>query len=1000
MSSVTVTAEGADAPQDFLKMVSQGDYLDVLTSPSGKTAIRQCIASLQATEANTLDAPSVPEQQNCLALGIAAFDAFLQVNVTGPVLEGISKVEALLTEGGKSLEDLRKECLKALEVDGVSPYAYIPSLELFFLARFIIFNPVLDSLKGKVAVEKNAGVSLGWLRLRILVWHYKLLTQPSLGPSSSYMKTAQWSDVPTLISKVYDAADAVRDEVLAEGNAWTSEEKIRCLLELANNDIMLGRDDKAREAIKAAKELSRFEYALTGALGKKTKYQENSTSQLVILARSATEITQEDKSMAVPGALPLNDDVLLEKIAFEGRENGVTDQANLSDSLKGLEPDEQPPLTPLDQIILLTEAMLKDAFSPLDALTSEEIMPYAVRVLQDKSTNWQIYTQALIVRSRVEVHRSRTVERGVLQMQAVVDQVVVDTSSSPTIPAHEQSTQGEGESVPTIAVSAPRDEAAPVEEKPTSFFRAAEPMESAPAHERLRYIHALSTPPRWHLESELAYGWTGIGALVSALEIFKRLRLWAEVALCLAAAAASAENDEDGRGSGSDEKARGIVRWCLFNKTGRPASESINADDEKLEDDVTHLKPSDFTGPERDPPPPNAPRLFCILGDLEDDPSHYERAWTISNNRYSRAQRSLAEHYLQKKDFVAAREAYKKAVHVNRLSSEMWSRLGDIYLRLGEMENAADSFGKAISAANDIVGGEDARTWSNLGSALWSLYLEAIESLKQAKKEPAPKPPKLDDEETDEEDTVENKSAKDAATLLNQALQAYKRGANLARENWRIWDNVLTIASRTRPLYVSDMVHAIQNILRIRETEAAVDADMLRLLLQEAVLDKEKAKTDDGAGVYEIPRGTAERAVVELVENNVVPLITARSELWELVARERAWKRDYAGAVEASERAWRAAIGMSGASNLAPAGPGGDAQTWQTDVEAWKVVVRRTDELVSVLENYGSEVESIGEKWKGKARSAVRSVMGKGKARWEGGEGWSTLEGLMEELKR
>ncbi|CAI4213133.1 unnamed protein product [Parascedosporium putredinis] len=889
-------ASGASTHQELLQEVSKGAYISVLTSPAAKTAIAQCVASLEAAAEEVRgDGPGATQESGLdewrsrVAVGLAAFNAFLQFNVTGPVLEGAARVEAVFSGAGgggagASLEDLRKRCLKALEVDGVSP----------------------------------------------------LLTQPTLGPGSSYNKSSQWSDVPALISRVHDAMDAVKGEVVGGGEGggdsaattstgvsepWSTEEKIRCLLELANYDIMLGRDEKARENITKATELSRFEYALTGALGKKTKYQENSTSQLVIVARSAgSEITPPEKPMPIPGALPLNDDTLLERIAFEGsKENGVRDAASLSQGLKGMDIDDQPALTTLDQIILLTEATLRDAFSPLDALTSEEILPYAERVLQDKSTNWQVYTQALIVRSRVEVHRSRTVERGVLQMQA----------------------QGGDGTIPAIAVSTPHDEAAPVEDKPTSFFRAPEAVDSAPAQDRLRYIHAISTPPRWHLESELAYGWTGVGALVSALEIFKRLRLWAEVALCLASAAAYAEDDENGRGSGGEEKARAIVRWRLFNKTGRPASESLDADDESLDADPTQLKPADFQGPERDPPRPTPPPPRGALP--------------------------------AKKDFAAARDAYKKAVYVNRLSSEMWSRLGDIHLRLGEMEDAVQAFSKAISSANDVVGGEDARTWSNLGSALWTLYLDAIETLKKgpspsaaaAAAARAPKPPSS----TTSKPTTRTKTTPRRPRRprrrrpLNQALQAYKRGANLARENWRIWDN----------------------------TETAVDDAVLRLLLTETVLAKEKREPAGASptGVYELPRGTEERAVVDLLERDVMPLITARSELWELVARERAWKRDYAGAVEASERAWRAAIGMSAssASSLAPATP-------------WLVVVKRTDELVSVLENYGPEVEAIGDKWKGKARSAVRSVMSKGKARWEGGEGWSTLESLMEELKR
>ena len=534
------------------------------------------------------------------------------------------------------------------------------------------------------------------------MWHYKLLTQPSLGPGSNFTKSSQWSEVPSLAARVLEDMDAVRaqvagNEIWSETETWSREDRAYFLVEAANNYILLGRYDKAQESLKEAVYVTGVQYALSGALGKRTKFQENSTSQLVVLARSSTsqnltEETVDNEEMAKPDALKLNNDTLLEEIQFSaGKTEDEAKSKILPPSLAQLDPETQPQLAPLDQIILLTEATLKDAFSPVDTLTSEEILPFAVRVLADKSTNWQIYTQALLVRSRIEIHRSRTVERGVLQLQAVADQVLTDTTTAPE-PGQDGSRsdnkveEAPERDVPAIQITSPDEAnatataAAAKSRVPTSFLPAPKSTESAPAHIRLRYIDALSTPPRWHLESELAYAWAGVGSLTSALEIFKRLRLWAEVALCYASVAAS--EDEDGRGSGGEEKAKAIVRWRLFHPTEEAASSTADPDDRDVED-VMHLKTDSLQGPERTPPPPNAPRLWCILGDLENNPSHYERAWEISKQRYARAQKSLGEHYLKEKDMVKAQQAYRLATSVNRLSPELWSRLGDISLRLG-----------------------------------------------------------------------------------------------------------------------------------------------------------------------------------------------------------------------------------------------------------------------------------------------------------------------------
>jgi len=927
-----------------------------------------------------------------LPIALAAFNAFLQTNVTGPVLEGANRIrDAFSSAAGKiqaTQRQLKTACLRSLDVDGVSVYPYVPLIELFCFARWVVVHSQNQNR------DHSQGSKLArWLALRIDVWHFKLLSQPSLGSGSVFVRAGQWSDVPGLQSGIEKALGEVEGEVLSGSEV---EEQVAFYLEKANAHVMLGQDLRAREALEKAKQLAGFVYALTGALGKRTRFQEKSTSQLVVVAKSGGKVEKGEGEAGVkPEALRLNDDTLLENLEFtkeEKQENPseIKSKEELPGSLRDLAPDDQPQLLPLDQIILLMEATLKDAFSPTDSLTSEEILPFAVRVISDKPTNWQIYTQALLVRSRIEVHRSRTVERGVLQMQAVVDQVIVDTTTE-TEPV-----QTEATGVPEIQISAEGD----VANKPTSFFPAPKPSETAPAQVRLQYIHALCSPPRWHLECELAYSWTNVGSLVSALEIFKRLRLWAEVALCYASNAAN--NDEDGRGSGGEENAKAILRWRLFQRTGTKPTPGAEADEDV---DVSELKEADFRGPEISPSPSNAPRLFCILGEIENDPAHYERAWEISNRRFFRAQKSLGEYYLQQKDLDSAKAAYQKAVAVNRMSSEMWSRLGDINLRLGEFSDAADSFGKAISCADNIVGGEDARTWSNLGSSLYSLYLERVKELKKEKEEKSGKEEPAVQQTNGVEEGLngqeeETPSKRDPATLLSQSLAAYKRGASISHDNWRIWDNVITLASRVRPPAVQEILLALRNIIRIRKTEDALDIDILRLLLNETVLSKEKTgETVSNGSIYDPPRGTPERAVCELLETLVVPLITTRSELWELITRERVWKRDYAGAVDAAERAWRAVIGAAVGGGLLPSTGSAGKKNWLEDKEEWGVVVERTDELVSILENYGADIPEIGGKWKGKARSAVRTVLGKAKEAWEGSEEWERLEGLLEGLR-
>ncbi|RYP12460.1 hypothetical protein DL765_007314 [Monosporascus sp. GIB2] len=1006
-------------------------------------------------------------RRQAIRLGLASLGAFLQANVTGPVLEGTDTSDAAFASAyeeairyieepaangvsgpKRPIEIFRKLCARSLDTDGVSVYPYVPQIELFGFARFIFTSgkilPVDPPEAWEADSDDTLAGDLSWIRFRVHLWHYKLLTQPSLGPGSLFTKSGRWTDIATLqetIQKSLHDAEASVTRVAENGEgaetpAWPHEHRIQFYLEKANAHLMLGNDKAARRALQSATENSGFVYALSGALGKRTRFQEKNISQLVVLAKSLqitdTDASEQQSSGSAPTALPLDDDTLLEKIDFKN-ENGIAEErSELPVQLRDIVPDNQPRLKPEDQIILLTEATLKDTFSPSDALTSEEILPFAVRVIHDKASNWQIYTQALLVRSRIELNRSRTLERAVLQMQAVVDQVIVDTqapalatTSKDAENHNDSSTESEVPSIEIMTTSSRPTGSAPPN-KPTSFLPAPKPSESASAQERLRYINALASPPRWHLESELAYAWASVGSLVSATEIFKRLRLWAEVALCLASTATS-DGDRDGPGSGGHEKARAIVRWRLFHRTGsRPDSKDGEDDLDDADVDISTLKVSDFRGPERSPAPPNAPRLFCILGDLENDPAHYERAWEISNRRFARAQRSLGELYLRNQEWTKARDAYAAAVTVHRLSSEMWSRLGDIELRLGHFPDAAEAFQRAISTAGSGgEGGEDARTWSNLGSAMLSWYREAAAENK-ASRERGLKEESGDNVDgsdarrseratDDKEEEIMPSTARAARLgkqphrLLNDALEAFKRGATIANSNWRIWDNVVTLAASLIPSPgFDDVILGTRNVLRIRKTEDALDVDILTLLVREVT--GRAAGPGDGAGaVYEPPRASLEHKVVDLFENDVVPLLTASSEPWSLVSRLRAWRRDWAGALEAAEKGWRAGVGGSGgggSSSLAPAtvassssGGAAAAADWLQDAGAWDAVVQRTSELVAAYENYGDKVESVGSRWKTKARMSVRSVLGKGRESWEGSDGWKVLEGLLEELK-
>lgn len=473
---------------------------------------------------NHLNQESVPAlRANLFSIGVAALNAFLQSNVTGPPLSWATSdvlLPTVLYENPDQLKNIRRLLILSLSVDGETAYHLTPRVELFCLAKCLLNH-------GMIIGEEPSYV---WGRLRVNSWHQRMLNE----------------NVHVLQRSIYHDLEIVERSISPQD----SRTKAQFLVERATIHTHHGLETKAREDLKTAAEETGLEFALTGRLGKRTKFQQFELSQLVVLAKSVqsqgpldqgvnhTSRNESVEKASKPMNLDLNDDTLLEAIAFSkdsSTSSTITDEEKLPSSLKSLDPTHQPTLHPLDSIILLATASLITNTSPQDGLTREETLPYAIRVLTGSSTNWQIYTQALLVRSRMEGFRSRTVERGVLQLQAVVDQVIADTTPEFSPPASD----------PIIVIEEPVS---------TSFLPKPKASESAPVSERLLYIHQLASPTRWKLEAELADRWVSLGGLRTALEIYERLQMWAEVALCWAA-------------SNREDEARKIIRNQLYENS-------------------------------------------------------------------------------------------------------------------------------------------------------------------------------------------------------------------------------------------------------------------------------------------------------------------------------------------------------------------------------------------------------------------------------------------------
>ncbi|KAJ5100340.1 hypothetical protein N7456_006392 [Penicillium angulare] len=840
-------------------------------------------------------------QSQLVHIGLAALFSFLQSNVTGPPLE-FNSAETVLPAGLRgdisTLRAVRAKIIRDLSVDGEAAYKLTPNAELFSIAKALLVDAKIE---GSV-VTKTA-------RMRVNFLHQKMLSEVT-----STLQDVIYNDLEEL-AKVDLNAD----------------EKGGFLLERAIVNTHHGFDAKARADLDQASKVRNFEFALTGKLGKRTKFQDRDISQLVVVAKSADE-DSKSADLSGPKKLDLNDDTLLESISFADKKS-TTVSEELSPALQSVDPNDQPILNPLDSAILLAMASAITNTAPENGLTREETQPYATRVLEGGSSNWQIYTEALLVRSRVEGYRSRTVERSVLQLQALVDQVIADTATDDS--AAQQPTAD-----------------------PTTFLPRPEKSESAPAADRLQYIWIMNFSTRWSLEAELAKRWVELGGLRTALEIYERLQMWAEAALCYAA-------------TERELKAKSMVRRQLYEAKG---------DDENDENEM-------FEGPERTTLPGDAPRLFCILGDIDKDEKMYERSWEVSGQRYSRAQRSLARHYLSltPPELEKAEGAYRKSLHINRLNHGSWFALGCVQLELQKWEEATDSFTRTVQLDDT-----DGEAWSNLAAAM----------LRSSAPEEGPDVPVNDSAE--EKAAVEN----DPYKRKREALAALQRAATLKHTDARIWDNVLTVAASIPPPNTPfrEVITAQRRVIELlgeKKGEKCIDLPIVASLVEflSTAFDYNDLLIESDSGPV-VRTGTLAGQILSLLDNNVVPLITHSFALWLVVARAELFRNRPSRALEAHEKAWRATITSctQGAFQM------GDEKPWLEVVRATEKLVRDGYAKIGPMDREDQKVEGdaepemVASDWRFKARSAIRGILGKGKEFWEDSDGWMRLKELQNEV--
>lgn len=630
---------------------------------------------------------------------------------------------------------------------------------------------------------------------------------------------------------------------------------------------------------------------LTGVLGKRTKFQQKEFSQLVVLAAgrprhppvsARPHDAAEAATEAMPATLPLNDDTLLERTEFT-----ATSSAS-SPALTSIDPHDQPPLHPLDQSLLLALCLSINNTSPSHGLTAVQIAPFVTRVLENAS-NWSVHSMALLLRSRLEASRTRTVQRGLLQHQALVDQLA-------------------------------RSDAA----------------EQADGLERVRWTWGIDLPARWELERELARKLHTMGVTRSAMEIFERLEMWEDVVGCYSSL-------------GRKDQGAELVRELLEGK--------------RQETGVVMGKVARDGRREA--------KLWCLLGDLESEPAHWEHAWSVSSGSSSRAMRSLGAYHFSRGDFPKSQECLERALKINPLFVRSWFVLGCAAMQTEDWETAEHAFGRCVAIDED-----DAEGWSNLAS----VHLRRPESAEETNGHGEP--------EGDEEEAL--KASRSGMKLpfsrRKAAFYCLKRAAQLNYDSWKIWTNYMVVA-----IDVGEFAEAARALGRVveRRGEQGLDLQVLQRLVAAAAVDPEedgRANPNEGRGLRVWLTDLFDRILlVKCASSPRVFLLHAKL----LSSSPSPSDADLDAAIDAYLSANRVGVAQNDAVETSLA----------TFRDAYEIVQACVDALRSLGPRERKDGGLVRKDWKWQARSIVRGFLARTKGAFEDEDGWQALQAEVAELK-
>lgn len=373
---------------------------------------------------------------------------FVSVNFLGGECESLTY--------DKSIDE---QALLALCCEGERPFKYAKALGLFWFAKR------LSARMSEVS--------------RMMVFPYLVLLLKCIYLHQYLLGQERSSQLDTEFVEVLEKCE----EELSVNATVPHDEQTAYYLIASYLSVFYYRYDAAEIMANRCSAHLQIAVNFTGALGKRTRFQQTDVANLVIRIDRSHELSSElaSETGALPKLVLLDDDTLLNTVAFS-------------------DPDlrKSPILTVQEQCFILLLCELHRLAHPKDDLTNEQRLAYINTVLRqaypeidkDKPVeerpypviSWPVITEALFRRSLLEHTSVRRTERALNQLEELSNQVDMNE---------------------------------PVAEKrsPEHFF-------------------FTRMPSSWSIQIEQARLLTQLGCYKSALDVFLRWNQWSEVIEC------------------------------------------------------------------------------------------------------------------------------------------------------------------------------------------------------------------------------------------------------------------------------------------------------------------------------------------------------------------------------------------------------------------------------------------------------------------------------------